>query len=58
MRGRPFGSSQRFNITYKSLSNVTGLSINTLRKYASQKKFDPDDLISLLEFVAKYRKKK
>lgn len=58
MRGRPVGSLKRFNITYQSLSEATGLSINSLIKYASQKKFDPDDLISLLGFVAKYRNKK
>lgn len=57
MKGRPFGSYRRFKITYISLSEITGLSVNTLFKYKSQKKFDPDNLLSLLDFVAKYRKK-
>lgn len=58
MRGRPFGSRQRFRITYKSISDVTGLSVNTLIKYVSQGKFDPNDLDSLVAFVVEYKKKR
>lgn len=57
MKGRPVGSLKRFNITYKSLSNVTGLSVNTLVQYASQGKFNPNDLSSLVAFVLKYKKR-
>lgn len=58
MKGRPRGSLKRFNITYKSISEATGLSKNSLIKYASQKKFDPNDLLSLVKFVSNYRKVK
>ncbi len=58
MKGRPPGSLKRFNINYQSLSEITGLSRNSLIKYASMGKFKPNDLLSLLEFVSKYRKLK
>lgn len=58
MKGRPFGSLKRFNITYKSIEDITGLSRNTLIKYVSQGKFDPNNLQSLIDFVSKHRKNK
>lgn len=58
MRGRPIGSQKRFNITYQSMADATGLSINSFIKYASLKKFDPNDLISIVKFVSEYRKRK
>jgi len=57
MRGRPFGSRKRFNITYESISEVTGLSINTLMKYIYRDQFDPNNLSSLVDFIIKRRKK-
>ena len=56
MKGRPHGSLKRFKITYKSLSEATGLRINTLIKYVSKGKVNPNDLDSLVDFVLKYRK--
>lgn len=47
-RGR---SPSKFSFTYEDYAGLTGLSTEAVRKHAQRGNFDPNDLISVLEFV-------
>jgi hypothetical protein len=53
-RGR---SLTRFSFTYEDLSQITNLSLESLRKRAQRGTFNPRNLISVLEFINKRQKK-
>lgn len=46
----------KFNYTYNDISSLTGLSLWTIRSYVSKKKFNPDDLWSVCQFIMQYKK--
>ena len=51
---RGFGkgkSFKKFSYTYESLSKLSGLSVAALRKRVQRGDFDPNNLISVLEFI-------
>lgn len=53
---KPTGKSpHKFSYTYKDVSRLTGLSVETLRVYSSQGKFKVGDLGSVVNFVIKRR---
>lgn len=47
---------QKFTYTYRTLAEIFGVKPSTLRSYASQNFFDPEDLLSIFEFLEKRRK--
>lgn len=48
---------KRFNYTWSDLADVTGLAVRTLQQYASQGKFDPESLQSVVDYVFLRREK-
>lgn len=44
-------SEHKFTYTYSTIAQLTGLKVGTLRRYASQGKFNPNNLKSVLEFI-------
>ncbi len=51
---RGFGkgrSSTRFSYTYNDLSKILNCSVGAARKHAQRGNFDPNNLLSILEFV-------
>lgn len=51
---RGFGegrSPTKFSFTYEDLAEAAGLSIEAARKHAQRGNFDPNDLLSVLEFI-------
>jgi hypothetical protein len=46
----------KFTYTYKDISILSGLTVNTLRNYASQGKFNPADLHSVIKLITTARK--
>lgn len=47
-------SPHKFSFTYKDIAVLTGLSIHTIRIYASKHIFNPNDLLSLYKFASPY----
>ncbi len=41
---------KKFHYTYEDLSRLLGLSVNTLKIYASKKKFDPSNLVDIFRY--------
>lgn len=53
-RKRGFGegkSPKKFSFTYGDLAEAAGCSIAAARKHAQRGNFDPNDLLSVLEFI-------
>lgn len=53
-RDRGFGrgrSPARFSFTYEDMAGVFGCSAAAARKHAQRGNFDPNDLVSILEFI-------
>lgn len=51
---RGFGkgrSPRKFSYTYEDLASVFGLTVEAARKHAQRGNYDPEDLISILEFL-------
>jgi len=51
---RGFGegrSPTKFSFTYEDLAEAAGCSIAAARKHAQRGNFDPNDLLSVLEFI-------
>ncbi len=51
---RQFGkgrSPSKFSFTYEDFASVLGCSTAAVRKHAQRGNFDPNDLISILEFI-------
>ena len=46
----------KFKYTHEDIASLTGLKMETVRRYAWLGKFNPDDLESVVDFVNKYRK--
>ena len=46
----------KFTYTYNDIAELTGLSLQTVRIYASRRKLDPYDLRSVITFVNSYGK--
>jgi len=44
-------SPKRFSFTYEDIADAYGCSVAAIRKHAQRGKFDPHDLVSILEFV-------
>lgn len=44
-------SPTKFSFTYEDIADVYGCSVAAVRKHAQRGKFDPHDLVSILEFV-------
>lgn len=42
---------KRFRFNYSDYSRLTGLKVDTLRKYAYLGKFDPYDIVSVCKFA-------
>lgn len=49
-------SPHKFFYTYNDIAKVSKLSYNTIKQYASQNRFKPEDLESIIQFVSKRRK--
>lgn len=41
----------KFFFTYEDYANVFGLSVEAVRKHAQRGNYDPNDLVSVLEFL-------
>lgn len=52
------GRRKRFSFTYADLARATGRSETAVRILASRGAFDPEDLVSVVEFVEKMRRKR
>jgi len=53
-RKKGFGqgrSPTRFSFTYEDVAEVAGCSIEAARKHAQRGNFNPNDLLSILEFI-------
>jgi hypothetical protein len=53
-KSRGFGkgrSPTKFSFTYEDYAEMLGCSIEAVRKHAQRGNFDPDNLVSVLEFV-------
>ena len=51
---RGFGegrSPTKFSYTYEDVANALGCSVQAARKHAQRGNFDPNDLLSVLEFL-------
>ena len=51
---RGFGqgrSPTKFSFTYEDVAEAAGCSIQAARKHAQRGNFDPNDLVSILEFI-------
>ena len=51
---RGFGkgrSPKKFSFTFEDYARLSGLSSAAVRKHAQRGRFDPSDLVSVLEFV-------
>lgn len=46
----------KFIYTYNDISALTGLSLWTIRSYVSKKKFNPNDLLDVCQFIMRYKK--
>jgi uncharacterized protein YjcR len=44
-------SPTRFSFTYEDIADAYGCSVAAVRKHAQRGKFDPSDLVSVLEFI-------
>jgi hypothetical protein len=44
-------SPKKFSFTYGDLAEAAGLSVEAARKHAQRGNFDPNDLLSVLEFI-------
>jgi hypothetical protein len=44
-------SPSRFSYTYEDFASVLGCSTAAIRKHAQRGNFDPNDLVSVLEFI-------
>ena len=44
-------SPKKFSFTYSDLAEAAGLSVEAARKHAQRGNFDPNDLLSVLEFI-------
>jgi len=42
----------KFTYTYMDIARLTGLTLNTVRQYASKGKYDPYNLASTIEFIS------
>ena len=54
IRKKGFGqgrSPTKFSFTYEDVADAAGLSIEAARKHAQRGNFDPNDLVSILEFI-------
>ena len=49
-------SEHKFTYTYSDIARLTKLTKNTIKLYVYQKKFDPNDLLSVIQFIVKYIK--
>lgn len=54
---RERGPKVMLRVTYPLLAEVTGLGVETLRRYVAMGKVDPTDLLSLARFLAGREKK-
>ena len=44
-------SPTRFSFTYEDVADAAGCSIEAARKHAQRGNFNPNDLVSILEFI-------
>ena len=53
-RVRKFGGGRyptKFHYNYQDLAEAIGCSVEAVRKHAQRGNFDPDSLVSILEFI-------
>jgi hypothetical protein len=43
---------KKFHYTYQDIADEVGLAQRTIRKYAQQGLFNPNDLLSVVEFIS------
>lgn len=46
-------SAKRFSFTYNNLAEAIGMSVGAVKKHAQRGNFNPQDLLSVLEFINK-----
>ena len=53
-KSRGFGNGRsptKFSFTYEDYADMLGCSVESVRKHAQRRNFDPGDLVSVMEFV-------
>ena len=51
-------SPTKFSFTYEDYAGLAGLSTEAVRKHAQRGNFDPEDLVSVLEFIQERLKRR
>lgn len=54
---RSMGESEDHSYTYQDLSRLTGKKLNTIYQHVARGTFDPNDLGSVVKWVARHGKK-